>query len=784
MRTPLSLLCISAALACAPTEDNLSDDDSAFLCRPSVRYSDRSVTVGDDVSLRPRIGCSSFARNRRFSLVPSAAAPLTYNRQFESRIGRGLEINPATGEILGTVEGWSGWNHDDANERAQQAPITATVRMCYTPRATITPQLSSVSFSFDRKKAFKVSGTSFTYAVGSVVRRVSSRTPQYRVSLPSSQQLVFMVDGLSFISEEEEPNGELQPVPAIAECDEVDPSLPRNVQDTLRLECRREVQRDIDACFGEADVNECVEERITTRWVEARRRPWDCADGQRYVEARVTLTVRDDDPLRVAAPYDMTPYTPGRYSVRRVTIGGGTPPYRFSANGLSHALRIRDDGSIAGKLYRWDGLVNATVTVRDADGRSLHIHYRPVTNDAQVLVCAGRNLGEPCEVLPRRGNEAWVDSHTIDLNAAYRNGSFPRANRISSLLVSAGKEVVLCDRADFQGECKVFGANGNRDVQHELRGTSYDDWAGSMRVRAKHPGAWYGYTNHGASVDDRVNSWSEEAQGITHNDTHWFVTNKWYIFRYPKGERLSSRNWDERRALPASCNHFGDPTWHAGKLYVPLEGCAGPNGSAGSPHRSAPNGDDRLYTYDADLNPIAYGVLNHQRQASWVAVDPHTGLIYSSDFDTGTINVYAGISNQRSMEPVYTVSLPYYVRGIQGGVISANGNLYLSTNSYIGPPPTPMQRVLAGRGILVFELRGGQAVPLAVRSGRVRNWIHPGFPDGAGMEMEGITLWDVRGENIPDVADGQIHYVILDNDWPSNDEIYVKHISVNQPSKL
>ena len=782
IRTPLFLLPL--ALACVPpAEDAATTDEAAFFCTPSVTYAaSPSVSVGDDVSLRPRIGCSTSARNRRFALVPATSSPLTANHQFDGRLGRGLELNGATGEILGTLEGWSGWQHDDAPARAAHAPIQATVRMCYTPRSFLTPKLGG--FQIPSKQAFRFDASGMSYKLGAALLRVSAAKPTYRVQLPtakapSASDFVYIIDGLSFIADEEDPQGALQPVPAIADCDEVDPGLPRQVQQTAALECRQAVQRDIDACFGGADVNDCVEDRITARYVQNRRRAWDCLPGERSIDTAIEIALTDDDPLTVVAPYDTTPYTPGRYTTRRVSIGGGAGPYTFTATGLSHALRIRDDGSIAGRLYRWDGIVNATVLVSDTEGRQLRLHFRPITSDAQVLICAGPNLGEPCEALPRRDNESWQESTVLDLNANWRDARFPRSNQISSVLVSQGYDVILCDQAAFDGECRVFSAP-NRDTVHELQGTPSDNWAGSVQVRGSHAGAWWGYTNHGASVDDRVTSWSEEAQGITHNDTHWFVTNKWYIFRYPKQARLSSRSWDLRKPLPPSCEHFGDPTWHDGSLYVPVERCAGPNGSAGAPHRSAPNGDDRIYVYDAELNQMRYGVLNHQRQASWVAVDPRTGLIYSSDFNTGSIQVYSGVPAQRAMVPEFTVSLPHYVRGIQGGVISQNGNLYLSTNDTTGDSRRPY----ASRGILVYELRAGEAVPLRVRGGSAPNWIHPRIPDGAGMEMEGITLYDVRGENIPDVPDGQIHYVILDNDWPSADEIYLKHISVNQPSKL
>lgn len=38
-------------------------------------------------------------------------------------------------------------------------------------------------------------------------------------------------------------------------------------------------------------------------------------------------------------------------------------------------------------------------------------------------------------------------------------------------------------------------------------------------------------------------------------------------------------------------------------------------------------------------------------------------------------------------------------------------------------------------------------------------------------ELEGIDIWNILS--------GQIHVLMLDNDWPSKDDVYLKHFKVS-----
>jgi hypothetical protein len=333
-------------------------------------------------------------------------------------------------------------------------------------------------------------------------------------------------------------------------------------------------------------------------------------------------------------------------------------------------------------------------------------------------------------------------------------------NDTSSLLrLDANYDALLCEHANFGGGCRFFlgAANENLASWSYTNGVPMNDRTSSVELYRKEWATfWSSFTYLSNYPHDREHSWASEAQGMAHDASNWFITNRWNIYKYPVSADLSNTNaWTLRAGLPDSCAHFGDADFYSGELFAPLEGC--------------PTTANRIYVYDANLNRVRKGILP-QAEAPWVAINPTNGLLYSSDFNSDHINVYArSFSDGANMTLLYTIQLDRTYPRIQGGTFSDSGHFYLVSDDEDCPERA---------GIYVFRIRGRNATRM--------NYIHPnGYAPGDGEELEGITLWNldnVSGKHAS-VA-GHIHWLLLDNDVWSNDDVYGKHITVDNPSAL
>ena len=86
------------------------------------------------------------------------------------------------------------------------------------------------------------------------------------------------------------------------------------------------------------------------------------------------------------------------------------------------------------------------------------------------------------------------------------------------------------------------------------------------------------HTYLGNLPDERQDDWTSECQGVTHDGNHWFITQKGAVWRVPIGKDLKDHLQNgvdgvKRRTIPlAGYDHFGDPDYYRGTLYIPLEG--------------------------------------------------------------------------------------------------------------------------------------------------------------------------------------------------------------------
>ena len=265
--------------------------------------------------------------------------------------------------------------------------------------------------------------------------------------------------------------------------------------------------------------------------------------------------------------------------------------------------------------------------------------------------------------------------------------------------------------------------------------------------------------------DDRETGWSEEVQGISHNDDHWFITQKDRLWKIPVSVDLNSdiEGDDPARGiftvpippvLTDEYNHFGDVDYNNGFLFIGLE-------------NTDTEPTARMLCFDADTLEFIGSVLLKEQgtHASWCAVNPADGFLYSSSFDNVTAlfaYTFSVANNKFTLRFHHLAPLinddgkPYELSGIQGGVFSLDDNintLYLSSN--------------AGdtRGVQIFDWPEGK---------RIQEIFIDLDISGIGEKIEGITYWNLPRGTAPGIR-GQLHVLELDNDNNGDDIKCFKH---------
>lgn len=270
---------------------------------------------------------------------------------------------------------------------------------------------------------------------------------------------------------------------------------------------------------------------------------------------------------------------------------------------------------------------------------------------------------------------------------------------------------------------------------------------------------------------------TDENQGVASTATHWVFTNNVgeplaqgpTLVKIPLDADLGQgATWTGAltQDMPGTLqtlgyDHYGDPDVHDGHIYVPVEGPGLPGAFA---------------QFDLDLQFEGYGTIADPT-AAWVAIDPVSGSLFTSAFhDVSQVDVYAMVHavdgtlvdltfvQHRTLRGSH--GGPYVIQRVQGGAFSAQGNLYLASDA-------DHDGVLPPSGVYGFE---GDSLRFETYSA-IEN------DPGAYHEVEGIEVRDLAGAMAPSI-DGQIHVVLLDNDWPNSDDLIFKHFEVAAPGQL
>lgn len=312
----------------------------------------------------------------------------------------------------------------------------------------------------------------------------------------------------------------------------------------------------------------------------------------------------------------------------------------------------------------------------------------------------------------------------------------------------------VCVLADLDGDRAADAVAFVRSTRGEP--DTGDLWAanltGDAPVMAR-PDSWK--PTHTVKFGNEA--WTEQAQGIATDGTHWYIgsndADRRRLYKFgpdlPGGDGRVIASLD----LPAGAgSHLGPPTYDpaSGRIVIAVEPA-------------------NVWIVDAAtmstvaLAPLgANGLRPQGTSIPWAALSPVDGMLYSSAYGrddqpikhVDRLHVY----NPNTFEWVRSIALDTTVREVQGGQISANGHLYLSA---IG----------GGHRIHGFALPGGQ--------------YHGSTPVGsggtwAGAELEGLTLGHY-GWRDGDAT--QVAALLLDNDWPDKDDVVITFYATD-PSRL
>jgi|GEM_PF-7133371 hypothetical protein len=303
----------------------------------------------------------------------------------------------------------------------------------------------------------------------------------------------------------------------------------------------------------------------------------------------------------------------------------------------------------------------------------------------------------------------------------------------------------------------------------------------------------------------KTNSYSSNVQGLSHDETHWYVSQEVSLSKFPATENLNApQNYLRRSLLPhsgvdsngniavlpsdypelyaAGVRHFGDVDFYEGYLYVPIE----------------KGGNKGVAVFDSELNYITHAQFPVQSNdgvprshASWVAINPVNGLLYASDNNLNDEPVYRyhrynDPSGHNFLSPAGWVNLRLENKkpiergvrdllGIQGGTFSPNGLLFLSTEPY---------------GIYTFDL-GDDGL---ASTGVLREFMFIEYKPHIRVfwdwyryeELEGLTYWDLdkpQFSSIPwdtkgNALKGNLHLAQLWNKGLQDDRVWIKHMRV------
>jgi len=310
--------------------------------------------------------------------------------------------------------------------------------------------------------------------------------------------------------------------------------------------------------------------------------------------------------------------------------------------------------------------------------------------------------------------------------------------------------------------------------------------------------------------------WSENVQGVAHDDAHWFFTQQDSLLKLPTDFPLhqdpdfdDSPDGELRRQLDDDAyatlqdyglNHFGDIDQYGGFIFAPMES---PGLVFGDIVIVPPKAV--IAAFDAsDLHVVSFVDITALQgpKAGWLAIDPWTGTLYTSPSHVSSeIYRYAIDLDQLKTSGDLATSLTLLedrvqlresdgsaltktLKHMQGGAFTPWGDLVIE-NGFIDDS-SDVDR----GGIHVFRPVGASrwATEFRLVSESVNETGLGGFKFAYDVdfdeEPEGIDWWQRGSASAPLGAQGQLHGVMIDNTQffegeSAPDDLYFKHYAVD-----
>lgn len=316
--------------------------------------------------------------------------------------------------------------------------------------------------------------------------------------------------------------------------------------------------------------------------------------------------------------------------------------------------------------------------------------------------------------------------------------------------------------------------------------------------------AYESYFNYiGTAPYEAETKYAEEVNGITHDSDNWYIAQStnahpWRLWKIPLGVHLAAtfdcgdtvgpyrvacRYLDDYDELSAY-NHIGDIDYYqynptTGFLLLPLEDYPD---KAVSPAIAVFDPVNLQYIAHAELQlPPQFP---QPKNAPWVAVNRADGRVYTSyegvegwvfefylNWDTlAPDNMSLQYVEGGEFELLDESGAPLGIGG-QGAVFSDSGDLLYVNNGYLESYDSHRD------GISVFNMQTKQRFRHSTRD-CTQPFCYDFDTWGEWEEPEGLTIWDTDDDpRTPEGMSGQLHVLLLDNDWlfGDNDDVYVMH---------
>jgi hypothetical protein len=245
-------------------------------------------------------------------------------------------------------------------------------------------------------------------------------------------------------------------------------------------------------------------------------------------------------------------------------------------------------------------------------------------------------------------------------------------------------------------------------------------------------------------------TWTEECQGLTTDGRNWYVSSNNKNFR-----AIHKFTLDFKQSLgavqlpPGSGTHIGDIDYYTGRIYVPIS-------------TPAP----KVWEVDQNLNTLRLTALddNPKPGLGWCAINPWNGYLYTCPGD-GADRIHAFDPGSNFAYKGFLLLEGPPVNGLQGGCFSANGHFYLTSDKFVNENATKEIRAYSA-------LNGSFLGSCSVSYDE---------SDLEAEEMEGLAIAHL----VHNGGDSTyVHVVILDNDATNEDDVFLRHFSIPDPSVL